>query len=633
MGSSPLVAGARRFGIGCTPAALLVLLFALAPALHAQRPLKDEDILQYLNQTITWYKDVTGALQSANDSGQVRFADSLHQSSTEAVRLAFAFARAQAAIPPANTPGSAAPEGARSRTLAQSAAAAEQRAEQAQVEIEQLNRQLQSAAGRSRTRLLALRDEVASEANFAKARRDALRTLIGFLSAPGEAGLDARIRELERSVPEVASSNQKSPTETAPSLRTAASQEFHPESSGIIGLTTEIFSASQRMRRLDSLAQETDDLRQAADKLRVPLRSALREVIRRGDAVAQTPESSDLEALTAQRKELDALLARFKQLSASSSPLSEQSTQIAASRGRILEWRNSVGAGYSSALRYLLLRIAMLGIALALIFGLSEVWRRTTMRYVQDLRRRRQFLLLRRIVVGCAISLLVVLSFVTEFGSLATFAGFSAAGIAVALQSVILSVVAYFFLVGRWGVRVGDRVTVSGVTGEVADVGLFRLYLMELGGSGLALQPTGRMVVFPNAVFFQPSALFKQLPGVDYVWRAITVKLAGTKDYALVERHLLDAVESIYAEYREEIERQYNSVRSSLNLHTTAPRPESRLRFVDSGLEITIRYPAEIRRAAEIDDRITREVIQQVEKDPQLTLINGGTFKIEATAG
>jgi small-conductance mechanosensitive channel len=345
------------------------------------------------------------------------------------------------------------------------------------------------------------------------------------------------------------------------------------------------------------------------------------------------PESSDLAALTAQRKELDAMLARFKQLSASSSPLSKQFTQISASRGRLLEWRNSLGAGYSSALRYLLLRLGMLGIALALIFGLAELWRRATTRYVQDLRRRRQFLLLRRIVVGCAISLLVVLSFVTEFGSLATFAGFSAAGIAVALQSVILSVVAYFFLVGRWGVRVGDRVTVSGVTGEVADIGLFRLYLMELGGSGLALQPTGRIVVFPNAVFFQPSAMFKQLPGIDYVWRAITLKFSGTADYPLMERRLLDAVESIYAEYREVVERQYNSVQSSLNLRTAAPRPESRLRFVDSGLEITIRYPVEIRRAGEIDDRITREVIQQVEKDPQLTLATGGTFKIEATAG
>ena len=471
---------------------------------------------------------------------------------------------------------------------------------------------MQTATGRSRTELLALRDEVTSEANFAKARRDALRTLIGFLNTPDEGGLAAKVSDLERSVPEAGAARQKLPAEAAPALRTAAAQDFRPESSGILGLTTAVFSASQRMRRLDHLVQETDALRQTSEKLRGPLRTALRDVIRRGDTVAQTPESTDVAALSAQRKELDALLARFKQLSASSAPLSEQTPQISASRGRLLEWRSAVAEEYSSALRYLLLRLGMLAVVLAIILGVSEFWRRTTMRYVQDLRRRRQFLLLRRIVVGCAVALFIVLSFVTEFGSLATFAGFSAAGIAVAMQSVILSVIAYFFLVGRWGVRVGDRVTVSGVTGEVVEIGLFRLYLMELGGSGLALQPTGRVVVFPNAVFFQPSALFKQLPGIDYVWRAITLKVSGTTDYSIVERRLLAAVESIYAEYREVVERQHSTVISSLHLHTAAPRPESRLRLIDSGLEITIRYPVEIRRAAEIEDRMTREVIQQV---------------------
>jgi hypothetical protein len=237
------------------------------------------------------------------------YADGLRQSSTETLRLAFEFARAQAAIPPASTPGNVSPDGSRSRNLAQSAAAASQRAEQAQLEIEQLNRQLQNAPARARTRLLALRDEVTSEANFAKARRDALRTLIGFMSAPDEGGLAAKIADLERSVPEAGSSRPKAPAEPASGIRTAAAQDFYPESSGIVGLTTELFAISQTMSRLDRLARETDALRQASEKLRAPLRSTLREVIRRGDAVAQAPESSDLDALSAQRKELDALLA------------------------------------------------------------------------------------------------------------------------------------------------------------------------------------------------------------------------------------------------------------------------------------------------------------------------------------
>ncbi|MGC4055860.1 MAG: mechanosensitive ion channel [Paludibaculum sp.] len=556
----------------------------------------------------------------------------MRQSSIDTVRLAFEFARAQAAIPAAATTENPQPDASRSRTLAQSAAAAAQRVEQAQSELDRLNLQLQTASGAVRARLQAQRDEVTSEANFAKARRDALRTLIGFLSAPDEGGLTAKIAALERAVPEAAPA-QKAAVEVPSSVRVAAAPDFHPESAGIVGLTAEVFSVSQRMNQLDRLAQETDALRQAADKLRGPLRTALRDVIRRGDALAQLPESSNIEALNAQRKQIDALLARFKQLSASSSPLSEQSAQINASRGRIQEWRRILGERYSSALRYLLLRIGMLGVALLVIFGVSELARRATVRYVQDLRRRRQFLVLRRIVVGCAVALLVILSFVTEFGSLATFAGFSAAGIAVAMQSVILSVVAYFFLVGRWGVRAGDRVTVSGVTGEVADVGLFRLYLLELGGSGPTLQPTGRIVVFPNAVFFQPSAMFKQLPGIDYVWRAVILKFPGRSDFAKLERRLLDAVETIWAEYRDTIDRQHSNFQASLLVHTEAPRPESRIRFIEAGLEITIRYPVEIRRVAEIDDRITREVIRLLESEPALSGDDGVKFKIESIAG
>ena len=80
MWSTPFVAAARR----ASPA--LLALLASLPALYAQRPLKDQDVLQYLNQTVTWYRDIAGFVQSSADSQQLMFADSLRQSSTAAVR-------------------------------------------------------------------------------------------------------------------------------------------------------------------------------------------------------------------------------------------------------------------------------------------------------------------------------------------------------------------------------------------------------------------------------------------------------------------------------------------------------------------------------------------------------------------
>ncbi|HXN51232.1 MAG TPA: hypothetical protein VN943_04785 [Candidatus Acidoferrum sp.] len=133
-------------------------------------------------------------------------------------------------------------------------------------------------------------------------------------------------------------------------------------------------------------------------------------------------------------------------------------------------------------------------------------------RYIRDPRRRRQFLLLRRFVIGFLVGIVLIMGFVSEFSSLATFAGFVTAGIAV-LQALLLSVAAYFFVVGRYGIRVGDRISIAGVTGDVLDIGLVRLYLMELAGTSVDLYPTGRIVVFSNSVLFQPGT--RNIPGMN----------------------------------------------------------------------------------------------------------------------
>ena len=85
---------------------------------------------------------------------------------------------------------------------------------------------------------------------------------------------------------------------------------------------------------------------------------------------------------------------------------------------------------------------------------------------------------------------IVGFTFATDLGSLATFAGLLTAGVAVAMQSVLVSIVGYFFLIGKYGIRVSDRVQIGSVTGEVIDLGLVRLHLMELSGQ----VPTGRVV-------------------------------------------------------------------------------------------------------------------------------------------
>jgi len=170
---------------------------------------------------------------------------------------------------------------------------------------------------------------------------------------------------------------------------------------------------------------------------------------------------------------------------------------------------------------------------------------------------------------------------------------------------------------------VGDRVQIGGVTGEVVDIGLVRIHVMELGDNGRDVQPTGRIVAFSNAFVFQPTAgMFKQIPGTNFVWHEMTLILAFESDYRSVEERMIRAVDTAFAEYHENLERQRMLMETNLGSVNIGPlRPRTTLRLAASGLEVKISFPVEVQHAAEIDARVTREILKELDREPKLRMV------------
>jgi small-conductance mechanosensitive channel len=215
--------------------------------------------------------------------------------------------------------------------------------------------------------------------------------------------------------------------------------------------------------------------------------------------------------------------------------------------------------------------------------------------------------------VAIALLVIIVIGFVSEIGSLATYVGFLTAGLAVALQNVILAVVAYFFLIGRYGVRVGDRITLAGVTGRVVDIGLIRLYLMELAGP--ELQATGRIVVLSNAVLFQPAALFKQVPGAEYTWHTVTLSLPPSTDVTATQSKLKSVADKVYATYRHGIDEQHAAMQRMVDFDTSTPVPQVDVHFTEQALEFVVRYPVLPEQAA-ANDQVMMKALREAVGQP-----------------
>jgi small-conductance mechanosensitive channel len=589
-----------------------------------------EDIIPFLNQTIVWARQLSAEQQLVSEPSDALFLNDSRQVADQVVRLAFEFARARAqALASPTDPGIGHSQAtSQYQRLIDSATKADQQVKSLQKELEGFHQQLLTATGKKRTTVQAVISETEGELQLFQTRRDTLRNMLQFATGTASSGLGSgnllsQVEELARTVPSASAeskdqsgSNSGANNSTSPSV--VASRERKEPPTGILALATDLFSLRRKLHVLEDNLRQTDALSQGSKNLRAPLMAKVRELTQKGDEVAGQPDSQDPTVLAQQRKDLDALTAQFKQVSASLLPLGKQSILLDIYKRTTMNWRSAVDSQYQAELKGLLLRLAVLAVVLGVVLAISEVWKRATFRYVPDVRRRYQFLLIRRIVLWCLTAIIIATAFASELGAVTTFAGLMTAGIAVALQNVILSIAGYFFLIGKYGVRVGDRVNIAGVTGDVVDIGLVRLQMMEITG-GPAPLPTGRVVAFSNAVVFQASSgMFKQIPGTNFLWHEITLTLDPKTDYRQVEQRMMEAVNKVFAEYRDKMEVQRRNVERSLNSSLAAFSPESRLHLTQTSLEVVIRYPVDLANAGDIDNRVTREILDALERDPGL---------------
>jgi small-conductance mechanosensitive channel len=155
---------------------------------------------------------------------------------------------------------------------------------------------------------------------------------------------------------------------------------------------------------------------------------------------------------------------------------------------------------------------------------------------------------------------------------------------------------------------------------------------MEYAGTGADLHPTGRVVVFSNAVLFQPQAIYKQLPGTDYVWHTVTLTLAPETNFQEAEQRLKKAMGAVYDHYRSAIEQKHAELERSVEMRVEAPQPDCQLRFTDGGLEFKGRYPADLSRASDIDEQVLKALHEEVTRDPELKFAPSGMPKIHSEA-
>ncbi len=595
-----------------------------ASPLTARAVMTGDQVVRILDETVDWYRMLGIQQQSATQPSDLLILYANRQAADRVVALAFELARANTELlsSEAELQQAAVPDASGSpQALQRDERDLEARKTRIQAEIAATQRQLAAAETDERSALQAKVAELQSELDLVNARRNLLNNMMELAhetdaNGSGVTALKEHINAIAASIPAASGVMPElgAAEASTPAVGTAApatTEQVTARRFGIWDLGANVLRLQSKLATIDDVDRRTEELQQTFTEIRAMPEERIKELSARGDELGARSAATDTAALKATRDEYDTIAWLFAQTSSILVPLTKAGVLLAQYRSNLDSWRVATRTQYGSALKTLAARLGFLLLLLGAVFAAGELWKRAVFNYVQETRRRQQLLLVRRIVIWAVAIAIVGIAFATEASSFATFAGLLTAGVAVAMQSVLVSIVGYFFLIGKYGVRAGDRIQIGNVTGEVIDVGLVRLHLMELGPQHGA---TGRVVALANSVVFQASGgVFKQIPGVSLAWRELSLTMPADADYTAIKERLLGAAHRVLENYRDDLDRQTRELQKA-SAWSVAEKVEAQvqLRFSPDSIEALVRYPVPLQRAAEVEERMSRALLDAI---------------------
>ena len=216
---------------------------------------------------------------------------------------------------------------------------------------------------------------------------------------------------------------------------------------------------------------------------------------------------------------------------------------------------------------------------------------------------------------AAAVALLVLAIVWHAFaGRVGVVLGLATAGLAFAMQEVVGAIAGWFNILSGNIFRVGDRIEMGGVRGDVIDITPLRTKVMEIGSPNSKDTPvqgrqyTGRIVAISNkATFTEP--VYNYSAAFEFIWEELSLPVAHGSDWPTAERILTEEAQRVSASEGAQAAIRHMARRYPVPRAEVEPRVYAKA--TDDYLELSARFVVPVRTARTVKDELTRTVLDR----------------------
>jgi len=276
-------------------------------------------------------------------------------------------------------------------------------------------------------------------------------------------------------------------------------------------------------------------------------------------------------------------------------------------------------------------KLVLVLIGLTLIMVLTWLLRRTVARYTRDNTTRYRARKVITFFGYLAVVIFVALVFSDKLGGFTIAFGVAGAGVAFALQEVIASAAGWVAISFGGFYKVGDRVQLGGIKGDVIDIGILRTTIMQIGEWVNADQYNGRIVRVANSFVFK-EPVFNYSAEFPFLWDEITVPIKYGSDYRLARALIERVAEEIVGDYVQPAEQAWVPITRRFLIEAASVRPTTTIIANHNWIEFTLRYVVDYRVRRSIKDRLFTRILEEIDKTADHVGIAASTLNIEKVA-
>jgi small-conductance mechanosensitive channel len=197
-----------------------------------------------------------------------------------------------------------------------------------------------------------------------------------------------------------------------------------------------------------------------------------------------------------------------------------------------------------------------------------------------------------------------------------------------ALQTPITSFIGWIYILARNPYRVGDRVKIEEVTGDVIEVSYLDTTLWEFGGQYLSSDhPSGRIVKFPNSKVLNSAVFNYSWPLFPYIWNEIKFQIAYASDLAYVSKTMQEVAErEIGADMTDRV-RVFQGLlaKTPVDELQVQDRPVVLFRVSDNTwIEAIVRYLVHPKQSGRVKTALITKLLAELNREPGRVLFPKG---------